>query len=249
MSNLKITIPKPCTENWGNMKPLEKGRFCESCEKEVLDFTKFSTTELQNYFKYPKGNVCGRINKRQLIDFIPKPVPSNKFKYLSYKLFVASSLTLLTSTKSYSNEFLSNENFFQDDTKSSKLNVPVKHTDTLITISGLVIDNSDGLTVPGVSIAVKGGQNIVTTSIDGKFKIQVKRNANQKVVLVSKYIGYETKETVVDVAIAKNLEIRIEAVSNLLGEITTIVAGGIIVKRSLPNRIGYFFKRIFIGHH
>lgn len=33
MSNLKITIPNPCSANWDKMKNLDQGRFCEQCEK------------------------------------------------------------------------------------------------------------------------------------------------------------------------------------------------------------------------
>ncbi|WP_316765338.1 carboxypeptidase-like regulatory domain-containing protein [Pedobacter frigiditerrae] len=249
MSNLKITIPKPCSENWENMKPLGQGRFCDNCEKEVLDFTKFSTTELQNYFKYPKGNACGRINQKQLFDFVPVPSKKGSLRYVSYKFFVASCLTLLTSTKGYSKEIFRNENICQSDVQSKKFDDFAKETDTSITISGIVKDVNDGLTIPGVIISIKDGQNLTTTDVNGKFKIQLKFNANQKVVLVSKYLGYETMETEIDLASAQNLEIKIKITPSVLGEITTIMAGGIVVKRSLTNKIGYFFKRVFTGRY
>ncbi|WP_309608991.1 hypothetical protein [Flavobacterium sp.] len=35
-----ITIPNPCTENWNKMSKTEKGRFCNSCNKLVIDFSK-----------------------------------------------------------------------------------------------------------------------------------------------------------------------------------------------------------------
>lgn len=64
-----ITIPKPCSENWENMSPTEQGRHCFSCEKEVVDFTRFSEQELLQYFSQPKTNeqkICGRFNQTQL---------------------------------------------------------------------------------------------------------------------------------------------------------------------------------------
>jgi hypothetical protein len=48
-SNLKIIIPKPCHENWSAMSPKEKGRFCGSCSKTVVDFTKKSPSEIKEY--------------------------------------------------------------------------------------------------------------------------------------------------------------------------------------------------------
>lgn len=247
MSNFKITIPKPCSANWANMKPLEQGRFCDSCKKEVLDFTQFSTSELLDYFKYPKGNVCGRINNIQLADFIPKATQDKSFKYLSYKFLVASSLTLLTSTKSYSKETSNPVNTYQDDMKSRKTIIPVKETDTLTTISGVVKDNNDGLPISGVSISIKGILGTVSSDADGKFKIQIKLSTNQKNILISKYLGYETMETEVSSANRQNLQIKLSPSVGLMGEV--VVTGGIIVKKSIPSRIAYFFRRVFTSRY
>jgi hypothetical protein len=34
----KIAIPKPCQENWLDMNPVEKARFCNLCQKNIFDF-------------------------------------------------------------------------------------------------------------------------------------------------------------------------------------------------------------------
>lgn len=62
---MKITIPKPCHENWDNMTPDEKGKFCSVCSKTVHDFTSFSDEELINTFDFNK-NICGRFREDQL---------------------------------------------------------------------------------------------------------------------------------------------------------------------------------------
>lgn len=64
-SKINISIPKPCHENWQKMSPLEKGRFCDSCQKQVFDFTKSSDTEILRKFNSEK-NSCGRFLKTQL---------------------------------------------------------------------------------------------------------------------------------------------------------------------------------------
>jgi hypothetical protein len=60
--NIKLTIPKPCHENWNKMTLTEKGKHCAVCEKEVFDMTGYSETEVaEKISKMESGNVCARI--------------------------------------------------------------------------------------------------------------------------------------------------------------------------------------------
>lgn len=59
-------IPTPCHENWNNMTPEGKGRFCASCSKQVVDFSLMSDQQVLNYFKNTTGKVCGRFADDQL---------------------------------------------------------------------------------------------------------------------------------------------------------------------------------------
>jgi len=59
-------IPTPCHEDWDNMTPRDKGRFCASCSKQVVDFSLMSDQQVLNYFKNATGNVCGRFANDQL---------------------------------------------------------------------------------------------------------------------------------------------------------------------------------------
>lgn len=71
-----ILIPKPCHEDWNAMTPKEKGRFCNSCVKTVIDFTKMDTYEIQDFINENKGNrVCGHFKQSQL-DSINIHIPS-----------------------------------------------------------------------------------------------------------------------------------------------------------------------------
>lgn len=56
-----------CAENWDKMTPTEKGKFCEVCTKEVIDFTVLSKNEIIAVFK--KNNyqaLCARAYPSQL---------------------------------------------------------------------------------------------------------------------------------------------------------------------------------------
>ena len=193
MSNLKITIPNPCSANWDKMKNLDQGRFFEQCEKEVIDFTKYSQTELEDFFKYPKGNVCGRINRSQIsLDYGRRE--KYIFKNFSYKLFIASCLTLVAS-KSYANERLNTINTYQDDSKNRKSAIVLNEMDSITIISGIVQDSSDGSPVPGVRISLKDELKFTSTDSEGKFSIEINSNVHKNVILEAKFLGYETAET------------------------------------------------------
>jgi hypothetical protein len=56
-----------CSENWDKMSPTEKGKFCEVCTKEVIDFTVLTKNEIVAVFK--KNNyqaLCARAYSIQL---------------------------------------------------------------------------------------------------------------------------------------------------------------------------------------
>ncbi|WP_339623399.1 hypothetical protein [uncultured Winogradskyella sp.] len=65
--NYSISIPKPCHEDWSKMSKNEKGRFCKSCCKTVVDFTHMNVNEIQNYIHNNKNKrICGHIKQSQL---------------------------------------------------------------------------------------------------------------------------------------------------------------------------------------
>lgn len=67
---MKISINTPCHENWDAMTPNEKGAFCLSCQKNVVDFSKKTVSEIKDFFKtVPETeSVCGRFEESQLDD-------------------------------------------------------------------------------------------------------------------------------------------------------------------------------------
>lgn len=64
-----ISIPKPCYENWDKMIAEDKGRFCQSCSKSVIDFTKMPQKSIEDYLANHKGEkICGRFKSSQLAE-------------------------------------------------------------------------------------------------------------------------------------------------------------------------------------
>ena len=64
---VSIQIPSPCHESWDSMQPNNKGKFCGSCQKTVIDFTNKSDIEIRNLLLARAGEkVCGHFKKTQV---------------------------------------------------------------------------------------------------------------------------------------------------------------------------------------
>ena len=89
MENIfKVTVPKPCHEDWNAMIPSDRGRFCNACTTQVVDFTKMSSDEIRDYLS-KNTNVCGRFKNEQLdsvIIQIPKSVIFSQVHF--HKMFM-----------------------------------------------------------------------------------------------------------------------------------------------------------------
>lgn len=62
---LKINIPSPCTAPWSEMRPVEGGRFCDSCVKKIVDFSTWTDREIVQYVRNNQS-ACGRFHVSQL---------------------------------------------------------------------------------------------------------------------------------------------------------------------------------------
>jgi hypothetical protein len=80
---IQLTIPKPCHENWDNMTPVQQGKFCGSCQKQVVDFSNMSDRQVAEFFKKPStGSVCGRFMTDQLDRSIE--IPKKRIPWVKY---------------------------------------------------------------------------------------------------------------------------------------------------------------------
>ena len=102
----KITIPKPCHKDWNTMAPEEKGRFCGSCSKIVVDFTKKSTIAIQEYLVENKNQtVCGHFYRKQL-NSITIEIPQITFhQQLSFKKSFILALFFVMGTSLFSCQY------------------------------------------------------------------------------------------------------------------------------------------------
>lgn len=95
-----IKIPEPCHEGWDTMTPKDKGRFCGSCNKTVVDFTKMDTYQIQDFLQQNKDKrICGHIKQTQL-DSINLIIPLSLIqqKHSVYKSFFLAAMIIMGTT-------------------------------------------------------------------------------------------------------------------------------------------------------
>jgi len=228
----KIKIPTPCHENWNKMTPTQKGMFCVSCKKDVIDFTNFREHQLVQELK-TKENICGRFKQNQLNVLIEE----KKSKSISK---LAATLALLVAVSN-------SDTVLSQNTKDKVERVVIKK-DTIslskltikkdVVIKGTVFDDQGGL--PGASILLKGTSLGVETGFDGNFSIKIPNNNRKINILVVSYIGFKRVEIKID-SILSPLKIKMEESGEVLGMVTM---GEVVVeKRTIFKRIRNFFRK------
>jgi len=60
-NQFQLQIEEPCHEQWDKMNPVEKGRFCSSCAKKVIDFSSTEKENIVRFLSESNGEVCGRV--------------------------------------------------------------------------------------------------------------------------------------------------------------------------------------------
>ncbi|MEB2774444.1 SusC/RagA family TonB-linked outer membrane protein [Algoriphagus sp. D3-2-R+10] len=103
-----------------------------------------------------------------------------------------------------------------------------------VRLSGIVIDEETGETLPGVNIIIKGTTTGTTTDLDGKFAITV----DEAAVLIFSYVGYDRQE--VQAQNQTNLTIRLRLDSDVLGEVVVTALG---IKRE-EKALGYATQKV-----
>jgi len=214
-----LSIPKPCTQNWEDMGVAAQGRFCQHCQKTVVDFTRLSDKEILERL-YSASNICGNFDNQQLAFLnttLTATTHSSKISWKRLSVAAAAFIGFLSITK-----------------VEAKAKVPVEHLqisfkepakviiDTVKefkVITGCVTDANDKLPLPGVTVRVKDIQIGATTDEGGFFKLRVPVSNTTKCIV--SYIGYEYQEFEIDFH-KTSYAITLKPSSRTMGEVIVI---------------------------
>lgn len=184
-----VHIPEPCHENWEQMSPLEQGRFCKSCSKQVVDFSQMSDKQILDIISNAAGKTCGRFRPEQLERPIVHEINPS---ILPYKFFLSAFIpAFLFSSNDAKSQIKSNLPTKTEMIQNVKMGAVVPAITKEGEITGSVKDES-GQPFAGASIVIKGSDKGTVTDADGNFKI--KWTLGKEKILQVSYVGYRTKE-------------------------------------------------------
>lgn len=194
MSNRKkVFISNPCKLNFKKFKKTEAGGFCDSCNKEVIDFTQMNPEKISSFLNDNTRGICGRLTKYQSKQSFRSKEEYQNINYHSHLMALSLSLFLISPISSVKAESLIlpkklKELSYLEQIQDSKFR---NHLSDLIEITGIVLDE-EKRPLPGVSVVLKGTNIGTSTDFAGTF--QFPRKLKQGDVLQFSYLGYETKE-------------------------------------------------------
>lgn len=241
-NSISISVKKPCSEKFSNFSATEKGGFCTACEKEVIDFTAMSQTEVLNFLCENSTNTCGRFKSSQLEtstaqqnyttmpNFITKGIGA-----LSFSLVSLCTVSSLAAQEVALNSTSHTELSITPIDTSNEVQQQKKYK-----ITGTVLDE-DNLPLPGVSIVLKGTKDGVSTDMDGKFEFSQGLEANN--MLVFSYLGYDTKYYKITDSAKDTQDITIQFNASdieLMGEVT--IEGPYKTKRNIFQKFAAIFN-------
>ncbi len=188
---IKLNIENPCHEDWDKMLPEEKGKFCQSCQKIVVDFSKMTNEQIIDFLNKSNEKVCGRVAKHQLntpiSNYVINKTPFFN-KYVAGFLMAlgfyhpAKSQTTPTSTITEIQNTVG--------TIAYRPNVP---SNKRLVINGRVIDAKTKKAIIGASVSIVGSELTAVTDKNGHYTINVPNEfQNASLELMISALGFET---------------------------------------------------------
>jgi hypothetical protein len=244
-NNIQLSIPKPCSQNWEGMSVNETGRFCGSCNKSVIDFTRYTDQQLINFLNKSSGEVCGKLKPDQLSKPLHSKHQSNKRSIP--QLLLSAALVVGLGNNVYAKEKQGEVRIIQAPTNEKKAEQKKNSqtsSDSTHCIKGTVTDKRTKETIPGATILLEGSTIATATDMNGYFKLDVSDFLQMDTIkLIISSLGYENQTLKFT---ARNLisNSTIELIADTT--LTPIIMGGIsFQKPSLWQRVRYFFRSKF----
>lgn len=230
-----IELPNPCHENWWEMEKVTLGRYCNVCEKKVVDFTRMSDQQVIEILEASNFKTCGKFTKHQLNNGFEK----KKENFLPFRIkAAASAVFLLFSTKSFAlntpktEKVEINSKFISQQVYSFRKQFNQVQTDTnKLYLKGVVLDSITGDKFPGAKLFVKGSETIRTISdLDGKFILEIPNSFKaDSFVLVVHAVSFRMTDFEISLSLKDDLDNIKVLLSSDIRDIQSVPMIGLVV--------------------
>jgi len=179
-SSFTLKVNNPCTENWDEMTPADKGRHCAACQKTVIDFTTLTDKEIISFFAdYTNDRVCGHFLVSQVDRELTILKPNQSFSIKPAQRIAASLLLLQTiATTAWSQDEKprteQQDNTFQASGKNQLL-------------KGIVMDYVTKAPLSGMTVRITGTELVAATDKHGKYKFTLPDSLQSKALKLTAF--------------------------------------------------------------
>jgi len=186
----QLSIPQPCSQQWHSFVPTDKGAFCGSCAKEVIDFTKLSDEQVIAYFQKQSSRTCGKFRPDQLKIYSLIPArPSRRWPWVTV---VAMSVMLFFTSRETTAQRVCRKPKTTEQYPSYKTGEAFLENVSAVRITGKVTDKH-GNDMPGVNVLRKGTTQGTTTDAKGMYTF-VMTDLTLSNTFVFSFVGYTSAE-------------------------------------------------------
>ncbi len=214
-SKIQLSVTDPCHDNWNEMTSTEQGRFCQSCQKTVTDFSMMSDKEILNHISKRNTDVCGRFSNDQL----GRPLIEDYKKKFSWayiwNFIIAGFMTTGYANAQSKPKPTSKISITNNKGEVSQKTVTVIESETVTfgvvmimnpvridKINGVVYDSKTGLPIPFASVTFKNTDIGLAADSNGVFNLIIQPGIKERVLKASA-IGYSPQEYTISRSINK----------------------------------------------
>ncbi len=171
MKKVQLMLTNPCSKKWDDLQQADEGRYCDRCEKNIVDLTSKSDAELIQFFKHKKDNVCGRLLSTQLHRELIQP-PQKASWHWAIPLAMGA-IAISTPVQAIELKPV----IMQSDQGTA---LPVSSADKAMkttvktTLKGVVLDIASNKPLAGVKVRQEGFENVMAiTDQSGAFELNL----------------------------------------------------------------------------
>lgn len=175
-----------CPKEVDKMPATKRGKYCNSCSKDIVDFSEMSNTEISTRLSQAKGKMCGVFKPNQIKNGFGSKMTS-EFRMAFFLVFFMG--------------MSSSQLFSQDTLQTAPAQTQVDYSNCANCFFELkgTVTNEEGETLPFVKIWVdrdstenSSGRIYAQTDIDGKYRMQIPAGNSGELVLYAAVAFHDT---------------------------------------------------------